>query len=625
MLTLIRYAYGVSRISTVVAFGLAVLTAGLGVLMTFLVGRVVGAVPGVVADRPDAMSTTAFGWLLAALLVVFVVSSTLPTFSEPAQIAMAAGVRRDVTVGITEPLLRPARMNHLEDKEIHDQQERAKGKSGFQVSVGLESLPDLVSSRLTLIGSAVLVGQLFSWWIAAALTAVTLFMEWFRGHSLSTELDSWWGNTEGHRRAEYVFDLGMKNAPKELRVFGLGGWLVRRHAQHWLEAWGPIWAARRRALWINIAVSSLHLGAHGVAIVLVGRAALAGDVALTQVATVVPAILAVAMSYNGYAAIQAKRALAAHQAMRELPVLIDNRHPEVPGTATEHRVEHMPRHTVRFENVSFRYPDTDTDILDGLDLELRAGEALALVGVNGAGKSTLVKLLAGVYSPTRGRITVDGIDLRELDLARWERQVATIVQDFVRFPLSATDNVILGAAEHAADEQALATVVAQAGIRELVDGLPGGWDTILDKTYEGGVDLSGGEWQRVALARALFAVRAGAGVLVLDEPAAALDVRAEAELIERYLDLTSGVSSLIISHRFSVVRDAHRICVLEGGRIVESGSHDALIEAGGKYAGMFRLQAERYVSGTSEVSGSPQDSGAPQDFGIPERSGVPDG
>lgn len=599
MVTLIRYAYRVARLSTVAAFGLAVLAAVLGVLLTMLVGQVVGAVPSVIADDPAAMAEGTFTVLLAATLVVFVLSSALPTFRQPAQVALHNAVRRDNTIGISEPLLRPTRIAHLEDTAVHDEQERAKGKSGFQVTVGLESLPDLVTSRLRLIGSAALVGQMFSWWIAVVLTAVTLFMEWHRGRALSIELDAWWGNTEGHRRADYVFDLGMRDAPKEIRVFGLSRWLVDRHRRHWVESWGPIWTARRRAVWRAVAVTTVHLGAHTGAILLVGRAAMADDLALSQVATVVPAILQVGMSYNGYAAIQAKRAVAALGAMRNLPELIAQRHPE-PVVQDGHRVDVLPRSVIRFEGVSFRYPNTDVDVLENLDLEIPAGRALAIVGINGAGKSTLVKLLAGAYQPTAGRITIDGIDLSELAPAEWQRRVATIVQDFIHFPLPAKDNVALGAVEHADDEVAIHRVATQAGIEETIAALPAGWQTVLDKTYDGGVDLSGGEWQRVALARALFAVNAGAGVLVLDEPAAALDVRAEAELIERYLDLTSGVTSLIISHRFSVVRNAHRICVLDGGRIVETGTHAELIDRGGRYAQLFTLQAERYLTEPSD-------------------------
>lgn len=203
-----------------------------------------------------------------------------------------------------------------------------------------------------------------------------------------------------------------------------------------------------------------------------------------------------------------------------------------------------------------------------------------------------MKLLAGGYRPTAGRITVDGVDLATLDaksLGRWQRRIAAIVQDFIELPLSIRENVTLSG------ERSPAVVAGTAGISEIVDRLPEAWNTMLDKTFPGGVDLSGGEWQRVALARALYAVESGAGVLVLDEPAAALDVRSEAALVERYLSLTGGVTSLIISHRFSVVRDAHRICVLGDGSIIESGTHDELLARDGDYARMFRLQASRYV------------------------------
>ncbi|HVX45854.1 MAG TPA: ATP-binding cassette domain-containing protein, partial [Mycobacteriales bacterium] len=253
---------------------------------------------------------------------------------------------------------------------------------------------------------------------------------------------------------------------------------------------------------------------------------------------------------------------------------------------------------IRFEDVSFRYPGADRDVLSGLDLSIGAHEKLAIVGVNGAGKSTLVKLLAGIYAPTGGRILVDGTDLATLDadsLATWQRRIATIVQDFLQLPLSARDNVSFGAVDDVSDDPQIDAAAERAGARDVIDRLPAGWDTRLDKSYDGGVDLSGGEWQRLALARALRAVDAGSSVLVLDEPAAALDVRSEAALVEKYLELTAGIASIIISHRFSVVRDADRICVLGDGRILESGSHTELIAAGGHYATMFTLQAGRYI------------------------------
>lgn len=600
---LVGYAYRVVPKATVATFSLALLSGLLSVAMTVLVGRAVGAVPGVLDNSPESGETSDFAILVAILLAVFVLTSTLPAIERLVFTIMVNDVRRDITVGVSEPLLRPVGIAHLEDPMIQDRANRARGRTwaGFQLRVGLESLPALVRSRVVLLGSAGLVGLMFSWWVALALTVATFFVEWHRGRVLERELDSYFGNTESQRRAEYAFELGMKEAAKELRVFDLGTWLVQRFRTRTNEAWIPIWRARRRGLFATVPVTAVHLGVHALAIYLVGREALAGTLPLTELATVVPAVLAVGMSYNGEAVVHAKRAVASYTAMRDLAKEIAQRHPDgEPGATPKRDPGTAPQQHIRFENVRFCYPGSDVDVLAGLNLELRSGEALALVGLNGAGKSTLVKLLAGVYTPTEGRITIDGVDLRNVDLRTWQRRVAAIAQDFARFPFSAAENVLIGAVEPTADQALLQRAAERAGVDAVIERLPVGWETVLDQTFEGGVDLSGGEWQRVVLARALLAVDTGATVLVLDEPAAALDVRAEAELVERYLDLTAGVTSLIISHRFSVVRDAHRICVLDGGRIVESGTHAELLNANGRYAQLFRLQAERYLVGAAD-------------------------
>jgi ATP-binding cassette subfamily B protein len=262
------------------------------------------------------------------------------------------------------------------------------------------------------------------------------------------------------------------------------------------------------------------------------------------------------------------------------------------GDATD-----RPRQKIRFEGVGFRYPGRDHDVYAGLDLEIEAGRSLAIVGANGAGKTTLVKLLARMYEPTAGRITVDGIDVRELDAAGWQRRIAAIFQDFRHYHLSARDNVAFGAPDLVGPDAARALDRAStlAGIVDLVAGLDAGWETPLDRQLTGGTDLSGGQWQRIALARALYAVEGGARVLVLDEPTAALDVRTESELYERFLDLTAGLTTIVISHRFSTVRRADRIVVLDEGRVVEDGTHDELVALGGRYATMFELQAARYA------------------------------
>jgi ATP-binding cassette, subfamily B, bacterial len=250
--------------------------------------------------------------------------------------------------------------------------------------------------------------------------------------------------------------------------------------------------------------------------------------------------------------------------------------------------------------VRFRYPNGSTDVLAGIDLELPAGTSTAIVGVNGAGKSTLVSLIARLRDPSGGAILVDGVDVRDLDAARWQRMVAIMPQEPVRYPVSAYDNIAFGAFEFADDRVGVEEVAELSGFAAVVPTLADGWDTLLARELPGGVDLSGGQWQRLALARALFATRHGARLLILDEPTAALDVRSEAAFYGRFLEITRGLTTVVISHRFATVRRAQVICVLDGGQLTERGSHDELIAADGAYARMYRLQAARFSDQSAE-------------------------
>jgi ABC-type multidrug transport system fused ATPase/permease subunit len=243
-----------------------------------------------------------------------------------------------------------------------------------------------------------------------------------------------------------------------------------------------------------------------------------------------------------------------------------------------------PAREIRFRNLTFAYPG-GAPVLQGFDLTIPAGSSLAIVGQNGAGKTTLAKLLCRLYDPQSGAIEIDGVDVRELDLRSWRSRLTAVFQDFIRFQLSLRDNVAPGGAP----DRVVLEALEAAGASKLAT-----LDTILARGYENGTDLSGGQWQRVALARALCAVKLGAGLVLLDEPTAQLDVRGEAQIFERVLAETRHCTTILISHRFSTVRQADRICVLEHGKVVEIGTHDELMAKGGRYRTMFDLQAQRF-------------------------------
>jgi ABC-type multidrug transport system fused ATPase/permease subunit len=257
------------------------------------------------------------------------------------------------------------------------------------------------------------------------------------------------------------------------------------------------------------------------------------------------------------------------------------------GTA---RADGLPSREIRFRDVTFAYPG-GSPILDHFDLTIPAGTSLAIVGQNGAGKTTLAKLLCRLYAPQSGAIEADGVDVAELSLSSWRNRVTAVFQDFIRFERSLRENV----APLGADDEAIVGALEQAGAANLA-----ALDTVLSRGYEGGTDLSGGQWQRIALARALCAVQQGASVVLLDEPTAQLDVRGEAEIFDRILQATRRCTTILISHRFSTVRHADRICVLEHGRVVELGTHDELMEKNGRYRTMFDLQAQRFADPEEE-------------------------
>ena len=606
MLGMTRYALRDSR-AVVALLAVAGASAGLGVAVTALIGQVVGLAPSVARAGSDI--PTSFVWLVVALVVVFALDGVLPAVVELVTWRTVFDLEGPTHRRIVEPLLDPPRTAHLERSAVHDEVQRARGIGSFGIRIGIECLGPLVRARLTALGSALLVGAVFSWWVAAGLLGTTWLLEWYTAHLLIAESDQLADRTEDQRRSSYIFELCMDRAAKELRIFGLADWFGGRYVNVWQAVLAALYRERRRAATLTLGVYGLHLSAMVGAMLIVVRATSSGGLALAEVTTVVVAILRLGMASAPTGAAGLQRGLEAHRALTRIPQAVA----ETVGSVRQTRMTmHPPGDPadlplVRFEDVTFCYPGSDVEVLRGLDLDIDPSERLGLVGVNGAGKSTLVKLMVGVYAPTFGRVLVNGVDLATLDDARlrtWQRSVVPVLQDFATPPLSLVENVTLSAADQpdGVDGGLLDRVLSEAGAADVVRGLPAGLDATLDKSFAGSVDLSGGEWQRIALARAMYRLRStSAELLVLDEPAAALDVRAEADLIGRYLDLTAGVASLTISHRFSVVRGADRICVLANGRITECGTHDQLLSADGRYARMFRLQAERYLQEVTDA------------------------
>ncbi len=560
-------------------WSLVVLRSVLPPVFAITTGAVIGAV-----DASGGGSTTG---PLVAMGVVFValqVSAPLhQTVSESLGNRMSAWLYDD----LTDSCSTPPGIGHLEDPtlagDITVAREFDSGHHGPPMEVNLPFIAIGLIDLGTGVASAVVLAS-YTWWAPVVLAGA-----WGATHWLLRESAIWKDrNTDEVREAslhaEYAFRLAVDPPPaKELRVFGLSDWVLDRFTERRRQLFDLQQAAtrlRERSLVISVLlVSVANVGV----LVALARDLSEGTVSLDR--AVVYAQVAVGTSLIAFGGLNwaldgAAAPVAAVLRLRESTGRV--------GALS--RVEHgaaagLPTREIRFRDVTFAYPRTDREVLRGLDLTIPAGSSLAIVGQNGAGKTTLAKLLCRLYDPTSGAIEADGTDLRDLEVAEWRGRVAAVFQDFTRFELSLRDNV---APHGAPDEDVLAALVA-AGADHLAP-----LDTILSTQYSGGIDLSGGEWQRVALARAVCAVRRGAGVVLLDEPTAQLDVRGEAQIFRRLLEATRGVTTILVSHRFSTVRHVDRICVVEDGRVVEIGSHDELMARGGRYRTMFELQAQRF-------------------------------
>ncbi|WP_131196822.1 ABC transporter ATP-binding protein [Lichenihabitans psoromatis] len=396
--------------------------------------------------------------------------------------------------------------------------------------------------------------------------------------------------TPERRQLDYLRYLGSSTeTAKEIKLFGLSGFLAERFGRFadamYAENSG---LAVRRAAW-GVLFAGLGSLAYYLAYFVIVWRTVSGHFSLGDLTFLAGSFLRLRGLLEGLL-------LGFSQIAGQVLYLADlfsffELRPGIVSAPAALPVPRPLRTGFRFEDVGYRYAGSETWAVRHLDLTLASGEVLALVGQNGAGKTTIVKLLARLYDPTEGRILLDGVDLRDYDLAELRARIGVIFQDFVRFHFTAGENIGVGRIDALDDRDRIEAAASRSLADQLVGRLPMRYDQPLGRRFNNGVDLSGGEWQKIAIARAYMRE---ADVLILDEPTAALDARAEYEVFERFRDLSHGRTAVLISHRFSTVRMADRIVVLGGGRVIESGSHAALVAAGGAYAELFDLQASGY-------------------------------
>jgi ATP-binding cassette subfamily B protein len=557
-------------------------------------GRLVGAIPAAVRDGAGSAAAHRVDRALVLLGAAFIAQQVIGPLSG----LIADGLGRRVTgylrARVMDAAATPAGIAHLEDPATLDKVMLAQGVGTAQITPRgvVTGLFSIAANYISGIASAILL-MAFHWWLPLVVVALHLIVVRRFRKEFYRDVQGITGRAETLRRSAYFRDVALTpGAAKETRVFGLAEWVVERYRESWWGAMTELWAERKGG-WKTMLLGggvffSIQLGA----MAMLGHAAIDGQISLGDLVMFTGALGGLgafaSLSDHDLNLTWGAPAITAAVQLDEIARRADV---ALTGTASP---TGLPAREIRFESVSFAYPGRD-EVFAGLDLTIEAGKSLAIVGDNGAGKTTLVKLLARLYDPTGGRITVDGIPMTELDARGWQRRVSAIFQDFTHYQLTAEDNVAFGNPDVPVDRAKLDAAAARAGASELVADLAFGWDTVLSRQFKDGTDLSGGQWQRLALARALYAVDGGAGVLVLDEPTAALDVRAEAALYDRFLELTAGLTTIVISHRFSTVRRADRIVVIEHGVVVEDGSHDELMRADGLYAHMFRLQAARFT------------------------------
>ena len=530
---------------------------------------------------------TRLWWLVAAEFALAVTTGILGRAIDYLDALLAGRYMHHVSVRVME---HAASLDLLayEDPAFYDRLERARVQATDRLYM-IQAMGRLIQQVITTITLSVQI-MLFSPWLLLMLVVGVLPAFAGETHFAFLGYAKNFRQTPVRRQLDYLRILGgSKEAAKELRLFGLKNFLTTRFKTLSTKVYEEdVDLARRKAIAGSL-LSVIGTAGYYTAYVFAVWKTVAGVFSLGTLTLLANAIREASSNLQ-----QTFSTLStiADQALflTDLIAFFEMS----PTIASKPNALPAPRPIQRgfeFRNVSFRYPGSSRLILNGLNFYLRPGERVALIGENGEGKTTIVKLLTRLYDPFEGQVLLDGVDLREYNLEDLYREIGVIFQDFMRYEMTARENIAVGRIEQIDNLELIEQSAQKSMADDVVGKLPAGFNQMLGRRFEGGVDLSGGEWQKVALARAYLR---DAQVLILDEPTSALDARSEYEVFQRFAELTAGKMALFISHRFSTVRMADRIVVLENGRIAEEGDHDALTQLGGRYAEMFELQAASY-------------------------------
>jgi ATP-binding cassette, subfamily B, bacterial len=553
--------------------------------ITYVAAWILGGVQGAISHQG---LPRLFWWAVLAEVGLAVLSNLLNRLIDFLDNVMADRYTQYVSIMVMEKAAH-LDLTTYEDPVFYDRLERARVQATDRLAM-IQQMGRLLQQVIT---TAVFTLTLlyYSPWLVLLLIAGIIPSFLGETHYAFLGYAKNFRQTPAKRQMEYLRQVGgSKEAAKELKLFNLSGYLTTRFTKLAEKIYTEnVELSKRKLLWGGLLSMVGTLGYYGAYAYVIWLAVHGAYQDIHTYAFITGAII---QASSNLQQVFSTASGVADQALflTDLLAFFDMR-PTVASRPGAIKVARPIQRGFEFRNVGFRYPGTERLILSNFNFVLSPGERIALIGENGQGKTTIVKLITRLYDPTEGQILLDGVDLRDYELDDLHHEIGVIFQDFMRYEMTARENIIVGRVEHEHSEEEIQYAAEKSLAEGVIEKLAGKYDQMLGRRFEGGVDLSGGEWQKLALARAYLR---DAQLLILDEPTAALDARSEYEVFQRFAELTAGKMALLISHRFSTVRMADRIVLLEAGKLVEEGSHAQLIALGGRYAQMFEMQAASY-------------------------------